>query len=278
MFQADFLEGRVPIVDTISRWLAYNRRYTLRTQEHYRMVINKFSNRFPGITIGKLTTYHIENYINRLLIDRTNRTGNSHLTVLKSFCRWLARNYGVPNVAENVEMLKEDPPDQRFLTHEEYLKVLEVCNENESDNIKFLANTGLRASEACSLTWDCVGPLATAITLTGKGRKRRIIPLNKVCRDILSKYPRQPKTHIQFLESKRHRLYRLCRKTAIKAGIPIFGPHALRHYFATELLMRGVPISYVSQLLGHSSIRTTQEFYVHFQSAHLMGVTDVLTC
>jgi integrase len=74
----------------------------------------------------------------------------------------------------------------------------------------------------------------------------------------------------------RNRLYRICKRLARRAGIPRFGPHALRHYFATELYRKGVPVSLISKILGHSTTQITELIYVHFQSADLLGVTDCL--
>jgi integrase len=88
--------------------------------------------------IKQLTRWHIDHYIDRLLLRAKNRTANAHLTVLKSFCRWLSKSCNVPNVAVDIPMLREDPPKQRVLTHEEYLKVLTVCTDGEADIIRFL--------------------------------------------------------------------------------------------------------------------------------------------
>lgn len=270
------LGARTSITLATGQWRAYIRRYTERTQGHYKGVIRQFLISLPALTVDQLKPYHISSYVNNLLLERKNRTANAHLTVLKSFCRWLSVNYDVPNVAKEIPMLREDPPQQRFLTHQEYLKALSVCNKREADVIRFIGNTGLRASEVCNLAWDCVNFDMTAITITGKGRKRRTIPLNQTCRQILSKYTRQPDTSIEFLKSNRQRLWCLCQKVSKKAGLKPFGPHALRHYFATELVKRGVPISYVSRLLGHSSTKFTESLYVHFNSDFLQGITDVL--
>lgn len=246
----------------------------MRTQQHYKSVIRQFVASLRISFIEDLTSCHIDQYISNLLGHAKNRTGNAHLTAIKSFCHWLAKNYDIPNPAASIDMLKEDPPIQRCLTYEEYKRVLSVCSEQEADLIRFLGNTGLRATEAINLTWDSID--GKWLKVVGKGRKFRTIPLNVTARSVLAKYPHQPTTPINFIKSTRMQLYRLCCRLAIKAEIPRFGPHALRHYFATELLRRGVPISYVSQILGHSSIKTTESIYIHFKRSYLDGITDVL--
>jgi len=255
----------------VTDWLSHNRRFTARTQGHYKMVIWRFVKFMPG-DIEKLSSNHIESYIADLLDRSSNRTGNAHLTVIKSFCRWLERTYDAPNPAAKIPMLKEDPPKQRWLTHEEYLRILAVCKDGESDTIKLIAMSGLRASEVVGLSRDDIHE--DKLVIIGKGRKRRVIPLNKTLKEILSR-----STHINFAKN-RVQLYRLCQRLSRRANIPCFGPHALRHYFATELLRggetkRGVSMVNVSALLGHSSVKTTER-YLHFQDSFLTGVTDVL--
>lgn len=59
---------------------------------------------------------------------------------------------------------------------------------------------------------------------------------------------------------------RMCRKIEVAAGLPeeqIYGMHALRHTFATNLFSNGVDIKTISELLGHSDITTTYNTYVH---------------
>lgn len=106
----------------------------------------------------------------------------------------------------------------------------------------------------------------TTLTITGKGRKRRSIPLNKTAREILPRIkPARPNA-----------LLLQCYRIATKAEIPQFGPHAMRHWFATQLLIRGVQIAFVSKLLGHASIRTTERAYSHILPSDLANATDVL--
>ena len=268
-----------PITPIMEQWGRYCLRFTVRTREHYAMVLRKFRQSVPIKTIEDLRPAHLHDYLNGILEHHTRRTHNAHLTALKSWYHWAAITYDTPNYAALLLMLPEDPPKQRVLAHEEYLKVLGVCKDGEANLIKFLANTGLRASEAIALSWDCVNPQMLAITIIGKGRKRRVIPLNRTCREILGKYSHQPGTRIKLVKSikyNRKNLYTLCQKLAKKAGIKGFGPHALRHYFCTSLVRKGVPLIKVSRLLGHSSVSVTEKIYTHLTDSDLLGVTDCL--
>jgi len=180
-------------------------------------------------------------------------------------------------------MLPEEPPDQRFLTEEEYQKVIAVGDEEFQTWAKFLANTGLRVTEFCELTWSAVDSEFASISLKGKGRKVRTIPLNQVCRDILVNLKASnPNTLYPIHLSKsgdklsRHQVRDRCLQIAKRVGIPRFGPHSLRHYFATTLLKRGVSLKNVSLLLGHSSVHITETIYIHILPKDLIGTTDCL--
>ena len=260
-------------------WLSYIRRYKPRTQIHYKMVIKRFA-KFAPVYAADIKAEHIEHYIEHVLEKYINRTANAHLTALKSFSRWLAEHYDLPNPCLKIKMLDEDPPKVRVLNDEEYQKILLVCNPQERDVIRVLAHTGLRSSEFQRLTWSNISHDRHFIKLVGKGRRQRLVPLNKTCRTILNNGSRKPdSTYLHLTKSckKRGGLYRLCKKLARYAGIPRFGPHALRHYFATSLYRKGVPVQFITACLGHADTRTTERIYIHiWPPKDLLGVTDVL--
>lgn len=282
--------GQHQITDSLpiakDKWLIAIGEHTIRTQEHYKRVINAFFDSLSAAVsnIEAITPLHISDYINSLQSEKlTNRTCNAHLTVIKSFSRWFADTYGVANPASSVKLLKEAPPCQRFITAEEYAKILAAGTDLFRQRIMFIANTGLRASEFCNLRWTDISTDLQSLTIIGKGRKKRTIPLNDTTRQILRQIPKTS-SHIYLSKNSsgelhnlsRNVLYLQCAAIAAKAKIPVFGPHSLRHYFATELLVKGVPIVLVSQILGHSDIRTTVRIYGHINLKHLLGLTACL--
>ncbi|MBP6332198.1 MAG: tyrosine-type recombinase/integrase [Aminivibrio sp.] len=136
---------------------------------------------------------------------------------------------------------------------------------------------GLRAGELCGLRLRDVDFSARVLRAFGKGEKERAIPfLGQVServalylekgRPLLLKVPRD----FLFLtrsgsQMKREDIWRTLRKRGAKAGIPAsrLHPHVLRHSFATHLLRRGMDQRTLQELLGHSSIATTEK-YLHF--------------
>lgn len=260
------IQAGTPLLTYVEQWLAHCRRHTVNTQEVYFRVINDFIKSLPA-DVGQLNPVDINIYINHLLPMMKNSAVNTYLTVLKSFFKWLNENYSLPNITEKVKYLKTEPPDVRVVDHAEYLKIIESNKDNpDLPVIKFLSNTGLRASELCGIKPSDINGKWLKVRY-GKGRKSRMIPLNKVAQESLKNMQ---------LPKSRDQLYYRCRKAAKTANVPSFGPHSLRHYFATELLRRGVPIMSVSKLLGHSSVTITEKIYYHFSYHHIENVTDVL--
>jgi integrase/recombinase XerD len=151
--------------------------------------------------------------------------------------------------------------------------------------LELLYGTGTRITEAVSLDVDEVarlvkageaaGPdeIAPGLRVLGKGSKERIVPLGSYARAALSAYlvrarpelaARGRGTPALLLSARGSRLSRqsawaVLQTTARKAGIPVdVSPHTLRHSFATHLLDGGADVRVVQELLGHSSVTTTQ--------------------
>lgn len=258
-------QAGTPSKVAVRRFLRYTQRFSSLTQRHYKDTLWRFFSYMPP-TIENLSPEHIERFLQSLPI--LNSSKNAHLTPIRSFCKYLEDYYDIPNKAEKVKSFKEEPPKQRFLTEDEYSRILSICKPDEKAVVQLLANTGLRASELCNLTPQNISHDQKYLTIVGKGRKCRTIPLNENCRKIFSSY---------FSKSyNRDSLYYLCKKLSRKAGIPIAGPHSYRHFFATRLIQKGVPIAKVSRILGHSSIKTTEQIYLHWLPHDLLGATDCL--
>ncbi|MFG1282519.1 tyrosine recombinase XerC [Xanthobacter autotrophicus] len=147
--------------------------------------------------------------------------------------------------------------------------------------IALLYGAGLRISEALGLTPRDVPPDAESITVTGKGRKTRMVPLIAPVRRSIAEY-RAICPHTLGLEGP---LFRGTRggplsprivQLAVERmrgalGLPQSAtPHALRHAFATHLLSRGGEIRAIQELLGHASLSTTQ-IYTEVDATALMA-------
>jgi integrase/recombinase XerC len=159
-----------------------------------------------------------------------------------------------------------------------------------------LYGAGLRISEACNLDVDDVEAEAAGSAggarvrvRQGKGRKDRIVPLGSKGWRAVQRYLPHRRDRIAaaggaavtpalFVSRRGRRLdprvaRRVLARREAETGVPAVSPHALRHSFATHLLGEGADLRAIQELLGHSSLRTTQR-YAHVNIDHLMAVYD----
>lgn len=156
--------------------------------------------------------------------------------------------------------------------------------------LELLYGSGLRVSELFALDLEAVNLRACEVRVLGKGRKERIVPISGKALEALEAYlPRRgelrhPKTG--FIHEKALLLTRrgqrlgvrriqalVQRYGALGAGRPDLHPHALRHSCATHLLEGGADLRVIQELLGHSSLSTTQR-YTHVSLDQLLTVYD----
>jgi integrase/recombinase XerC/integrase/recombinase XerD len=148
---------------------------------------------------------------------------------------------------------------------------------------ELIYSSGLRCQEVLDLQLRDINLGAREVRVKGKGRKVRVIPVGEVALDALERYLREGRSRLMkdaaqddhvFLSRTGHPLSssdvrrRLARYLA-RAGAPRgTSPHTLRHSFATHLLEGGADLRVIQEMLGHSSLRTTQ-VYTHVSAAHL---------
>lgn len=192
-------------------------------------------------------------------LDRHGLVHNAHVQALRTpkLPKALPKPLAVPAAAEVVEKIGE-------LAEEPWIKSRDIAV------LTLLYAAGLRIDEALSLNRDVL-PLQDTLTVIGKGRKQRIVPLLPVAKaaidDYVARCPYQPRGDGPlFLGARGGRLRAEIiqaglRKLRAALGLPDSAtPHALRHSFATHLLARGGDLRAVQELLGHASLSTTQRY------------------
>ena len=170
-----------------------------------------------------------------------------------------------------------------MLTNEEVTKLLNSVSGSDNLSIRnramleLLYATGLRVSELISLKFSNIDIEECFVKIFGKGNKERLVPFGQKAQLYLKRYLRirkNTKSEFIFLTRlnkpiSRIEFWRQLKQIAIKAGImKNITPHTLRHSFATHLLTGGADIRFVQEMLGHSSISTTQ-IYTHISQERL---------
>jgi len=149
--------------------------------------------------------------------------------------------------------------------------------------LELLYATGLRVSELVSLRRSAVMRDASFLTVTGKGNKERVVPVNDRARDAIKAYLATLEPGSPFLFPAtgaegylgRQVFARDLKGLAARAGISSarVAPHVLRHAFASHLLAGGADLRVVQMLLGHADISTTQ-IYTHVLDEKLRTLVE----
>ena len=215
----------------------------------------------------------------------TPSTITRKIASLKGFFKYLSFKRIIktnPSNALNSPKLPKKLP--KVLTITEVDKILQ---ENLSDRdyaiIELLYSAGVRVSELTELELKNIDLAQKTVKIFGKGSKERIVPIGQRCCDCIRKYFKKRELialkynskPFLFLEEDgkkitRQKVYKIIH--ALGNGIDKnISPHTLRHSFATHLLERGADLRVVQELLGHSSIVTTQ-LYTHISKKTLREV------
>lgn len=148
--------------------------------------------------------------------------------------------------------------------------------------LETIYSAGLRISELVSLNIEDLDELSQVLRIRGKGKKERLCPLGSKALEAIDHYlamRRAGKKGPLFVNKHGSRLSdrsirRKLDKYLLEAGIdPNVSPHTLRHSFATHMLNAGADLRSVQELLGHSSLSTTQ-IYTHLTTTRLREVYD----
>jgi integrase/recombinase XerD len=151
--------------------------------------------------------------------------------------------------------------------------------------IELAYSTGLRVSELCGLRIEQIDTERRLIRVKGKGGKERIVPFGSKAHAAINAWMREERPRMLkksnppqlFLNNRGAKLsrvgfWKILKKRAEIAGLPNeVSPHTLRHSFATHLIEGGADLRAVQELLGHSSIATTQ-IYTKLDMDYLLEV------
>jgi integrase/recombinase XerC len=153
--------------------------------------------------------------------------------------------------------------------------------------VEMLYATGIRVSELCGLDIDDVDTSRRLLRVLGKGNKQRTVPFGTPAHEALTAWLTDGRPALATPESgaalllgaRGRRLDQRQARTVVHqtvaavTGAPDIGPHGLRHSAATHLLEGGADLRVVQELLGHSTLATTQ-LYTHVTVARLRAVHD----
>ncbi len=222
---------------------------------------------------------------------KSSRSIARQLSSVKSFYRWLGKRRGIdPTLVLITKAPKFQKKLPRALSKEAAKEISDSIDLTSNEPwivarntavILLLYGCGLRISEALSIKYNDM-PLTNNLKVKGKGDKFRIIPILQIARESVENYLKL----LPFTLDGNDNIFRGVRGGSLnprsiqlmmkllreKLGLASNAtPHSLRHSFATHLLTSGADLRSIQELLGHTSLSTTQ-IYTSVDSTHLMDV------
>ena len=283
-------------------YLENRRRFSPRTIDTYRKSLTKYlvhlggspesDNRESLPALGDFSGASVRTFVWDLKMKQKLAPTSicEHLAALKSFGKYLVKSKIVEkNPAEEIPMPKRPKRlvnvlGQKDLAEEKFPEIENPTLQQVRARIllELIYGSGLRISECQSLTWDRINEKNFLVRVLGKGNKERIVPITEsfVSRIADFKQMQMQADHMPTatgyvflsedgkpygLRTLRNDIQKLLRDIGWEGKA---SPHVLRHSFATHLLENGAEIMSVKEMLGHSSISTTQ-VYTHVNAERL---------
>ena len=292
--------------DTIKKeffeFLEYDKGYSVRTIENYERDIKKFEvySREFSIDYKKLSKENIFDFHSDLSSSIGPRSFSRILSSLRTFYKYLFSQNIVNDLVLNSIQTYPSPKFKKsipsFLSQEKIYEVLdkidlsdkhELIKVRDKAIIMLFFTSGLRIEEMTSLVLGDIDLDNNSIKVLGKGGKERYSNFDKFTKELIIKYLAKIKKY-PLLKSNinnnlfvdkdnkslsRNNIQYIVMNNLKGLSLSSYGPHTLRHSFATHLLNKGVGISAIQSLLGHAKLSSTQ-IYTHVSLEKLQNTIN----
>jgi len=295
----------VRIDDAIAGYLEYcavERNFARQTIDAYANDLGKLHGYLTSVGIEVMADVgleHLRGWIaDRVAAGDSTRTQARRLACVSSLFAWLRAEGVIAALpTDGLAWPRDELHLPEVLSRAEVERLIAAPGTDtplglrDTAMVEFIYATGARVSETCGLEFGALDLEHGVAVLDGKGNKQRMVPvLGHVAQaladylehgrpELAGKRGKGPRVDNVFLNRwggslSRNGWWAKLRTIAMAAGIerPI-SPHQLRHSFATHLLEGGADLSVVQQLLGHSSVSTT-EIYTHLDQRHVRSAYD----
>jgi len=248
---------------------------------------------------GSLKRFFVTSYKNHLIEKNYQpNTINKNVNSLQSFNNFLVQK-GIMN--EVVVNLKKDrvqialgsEQQVEVYSEKQIVRILFYSQNHKKVTLRdkmifqLLIYTGVRVSELCDIKLKHIDFLTCHLKIVGKGGKIREIPLKLEVVEVIKEYLVE-RAASTFADSEylvlgqrgalqRDAINTILEKYTKELGLGIkLKPHTFRHTFCTRLVSKGVPLTTVSKLAGHSSVETTVKFYINSSKEDKMNAVNLL--
>ena len=285
-------------IDDFSNFLKFEKNFSGNTLDAYMRDVRKLESftisELDNLSPQNITYENLQEYIYQLSKNKISERSQARaISSIKAFFKFLLEDdYRTDNPATLLEGPKLGLYLPDTLSEEDINRII-TCIDNSTDIgkrnkciLEVLYSCGLRVSELIDLKISNINFKESYIMVEGKGEKTRLVPLANTTAEFIRSYIHtvRNKTKINkkyedtlFLNSRGTNMSRvivfiIIKELTQKAGISkSISPHTFRHSFATHLLQNGADLRFIQEMLGHSSITTTQ-VYTHLKTEELRDV------
>lgn len=275
------------------QYIQLEKNYSVHTVQEYEKDIKQFLSFLnnEGVTdLNEVEYIHARLYVTRLYDEKLVRTSISRkISSIRSYYKFLHKEYNVRDDAfQSLFHPKREKKLPHFFYEEEMVQLFEGNKGTDSLSVRNIAilellyATGIRVSELTSIELRHIDSSYGVVRVMGKGRKERYVPVGDFALAAIDDYLQNSRPKLMkktshtflFVNSRgehlttdgvRYILNQMLKKASMNSTIY---PHMLRHTFATHLLNNGADLRSVQELLGHSSLSSTQ-IYTHVTKEHL---------
>lgn len=291
-------------IDAFAQYLGDERRSSALTVETYIRDLRSFRSyvREQGLPADarKLDIVALRGFLASLFRDNQASTMKKKVSAIRSFFKFLLKRQVITqNPASGLRSPKIAKSLPRFLTVDQAFRVMDAPPKEEKRAkplkardqalLETLYGTGVRVGELAGMNIEHCDLSESSVRVLGKGGKERIVPLGRSAVEAIQDYlPARRGLQVKAKDCDPDALWlsRTGRRLSVRqvqnivrrhgtlgAGRSDLHPHAMRHSCATHLLDAGADLRSIQELLGHSSLSTTQK-YTHVSVDRLMEVYD----
>jgi len=258
------------LLTAFQEYLHINKALEVNSIKSYISDIRQFFDFFKEQDILKLQTTDIFSFLTQFENKRTLNRKLSSINAFYDFCHKLE----FTNTNINIPMAKVPKNLPKYLSFEEIESALKAIDRSTLIGLRdyalilFLYASGCRISEALMAKREDINDGWLKIRFA-KGQKERIVPLAPIAIEAVEVYLKEASMQSEYiwLNYRGTQLSRISAYKIVKTYLNV-SPHVLRHSFASALILGGADLRVVQELLGHSSLETTQ-IYTHIQQENL---------
>lgn len=291
------------LIQNFVSYIKIERGYSDNTIRSYKCDLNEF-NLFLNSYDNGTNIKHVEKSMIQYFLQKISKNNRSARTIarklssIKAFYKYLFMNSMIPHdISHSIKSPKMPKTLPNFLRKKEALKLMTAPDLTTHDGLRdrlileLFYCTGIRISELSGIKFKHIQFESKIIRILGKGNRERLVIFSDMVSTLIKKYltdlqtnnPQEPQNYLfpQIRQSRKNNsighistrtVYNIVKKYLVQVtGNEKLSPHTLRHTFATHLLDNGADLMAVKELLGHSSLSSTQ-IYTHVQIEKLKKV------